>query len=234
MLDNIKIAKVISFFKINHLSLKKSSAVLLTSTLPHVKLSIALCQCQQRTIPSFEDFFQTFKWKILKTKQNKKQSKASMTYTFISAVGDKEMPSQQFNYFPSAKKKIHFTCFQSNSSHFMLSVHEFQPFKKQDGVTKLLLCRKKITNIKTCFWQKLRFRWLLLDKIIRIFKSNLNNISEKNNQKKPQNKTKEPPKTRKTLGLNIHIHTTSLPSCVIACKEVFLFCGLSALHLPLC
>lgn len=66
----------------------------------------------------------------------------------------------------------------------MLFGHEFQPFKKQDGVTKMLLCREKKTDNETSFWQKLQFRQLFLDKIIRIFKSNLNNISEKKPRKK--------------------------------------------------
>lgn len=45
--------------------------------------------------------------------------------------------------------------------------------------------QKKITNNKISFGQKLQFRWLLLDKTIRTFKSNLNNTSEKKSTPPP-------------------------------------------------
>lgn len=90
----------------------------------------------------------------------------------------------------------------------MLFGHEFQPFKKQDWVTKMLLCREKKTDNETSFWQKLQFRQLFLDKIIRIFKSNLNNIWEKK------------PRKKKNV---LNIYTTPLPPGVIACKLDFLF-----------
>lgn len=90
--------------------------------------------------------------------------------------------------------------------------------RSKPGWPKCYCAEKKKTDNETSFWQKLQFRQLFLDKIIRIFKSNLNNIWEK----KPR---------KKKIVLNIY--TTPLPPGVIACKLDFLFLrGLSALCLP--
>lgn len=116
--------------------------------------------------------------------------KTPMNHTF-SAVEEKQMPFQQFNYFSCTKIKNPFYIFSSvNSSHYMLFDHEFQPFKKHDWVSKMPPSRKKKQITRLPLDKKLQFRWLLLDKITRIFKSNLN-ISEKKKIHPPPH----PPKT---------------------------------------
>lgn len=51
--------------------------------------------------------------------------------------------------------------------------------------------QKKITDNKNSFGPTLQFRWLLLDKIIRTFKSNLNNIKNKNTPSPPKHQTQK-------------------------------------------
>lgn len=96
--------------------------------------------------------------------------------------------------------------------------------------------QKKITDNKTSFGQKLQFRWLLPDKIIRTFKSKLNNISEKQKIQPPR-----PPqntKPRKTLGLNIYTHTHTPFLCPLVLQlenwvSFFFSCELNALYIYL-